>query len=62
MKSVYRVIAISRETGKQIECYIGSKAIEAVTEYEKLISREMFIENFKVVLQKMRPETVMESD
>ncbi|WEY17703.1 hypothetical protein VC1_43 [Vibrio phage Vc1] len=62
MKSVYRVIAISRATGKIVSCYTGDRASTATSTYEDLLNRKMFMEDFKVKLQRLEPVDVMESE
>lgn len=62
MKAVYRVIAVGRETGKIIECYSGNSAFEATSTFEDLLNRKMFMEDFKVKLQRLDPVDVMESE
>lgn len=62
MKSVYRVIAISRATGKIVNCYTGDRASLATSTYEDLLNRKMFMEDFKVKLQRLEPVDVMESE
>lgn len=60
--NIYRVIAISRATGKVNICYMGDKASLATSTYDDLKRRPMFMQDFKIQLQKMRPVTVWESD
>ena len=62
MKSVYRVIAISRATGKIVNCYTGDCASLATSTYEDLLNSKMFMEDFKVKLQRLDPVDVMESE
>uniref|UniRef100_A0AAU8BUM5 Uncharacterized protein n=1 Tax=Salmonella phage PMBT35 TaxID=3137287 RepID=A0AAU8BUM5_9VIRU len=60
--NIYRVIAVSRATGKENICYQGDKASIATSTYDDLKKRPMFMADFKIMLQKMRPVTVWESE
>lgn len=62
MKNYYRVIAVSRETGKIIECYTGDSALVATSTFEDLLNRKMFMEDFKIKLQRLDPVLVQESE
>lgn len=62
MKSVYRVIAVGRVSEKVIECYFGNSALEATSTFEDLLNRKMFMEDFKIKLQRLDPVDVMESE
>lgn len=62
-KNTYRVVAISRANGKRFVCYEGDRACFATDKYHELTERSpSFITEFKVVLERLDPVVVMESD
>ncbi|AGF87887.1 hypothetical protein FDI94_gp57 [Salmonella phage FSL SP-126] len=62
-KNTYRVIAIIRANGKRVVCYEGDHACLATDTYEELTKRrQTFYADFKVVLERLDPVIVMESD
>lgn len=62
-KNTYRVVAISREDGKRVTCYEGDRASMAIDCYTDLTEkRPTFFEGFKVVMERLEPVIVMESD
>lgn len=60
-KNIYRVMATSRETKKEVVCYMGDRACMATATYEDLLKRKMFMEDFSVRLERLDPIIVMES-
>lgn len=63
IKNTYRVVAISRANGKRVVCYEGDRACLATDAYEELTKRRhTFYSDFKVVLERLEPVIVMESD
>lgn len=62
-KNTYRVVAISRESGRRVTCYEGDSANLATSTYEELTERRpTFFADFKVTLERLEPVIVMESD
>lgn len=63
IKNTYRVVAISRANGKRVVCYEGDRACIATDTYTELTERRpTFYADFKVVLERLEPVIVMESD
>ncbi|EDV3179103.1 hypothetical protein CSP48_004014 [Salmonella enterica subsp. arizonae] len=62
ISNTYRVVATSRASGKKTNYYEGGSACMATAFYEDLLKRKMFMEDFKVELQRLDPVIVMESD
>lgn len=63
INNTYRVVAISRANGKRVLCYEGDRACLATDIYEDLTKRrQTFFAYFKVVLERLDPVIVMESD
>lgn len=62
-KNTYRVVAISRENGKRVVYYEGDRATLATDTFTKLTERRAtFFDDFKVVLERLEPVTVLESE
>lgn len=62
-KNTYRVVAISRENGKRVVYYEGDSATLATDTFTKLTERRpTFFDDFKVVLERLEPVTVLESE
>lgn len=62
-KNTYRVVAISRATGKRVVCYEGDRATLATDCYVDLTEkRPTFFEDFKIVLERLEPVIVLESE
>lgn len=60
---IYRVVAISRATGKRVMCYEGDRALMAMATYAELTEkRPNFFADFKVVMERLEPVIVRESD
>lgn len=65
MSNTYRVVAISRANGKRVVCYEGDRATLATDCFADLTNKEKrpkFLEDFKVVLERLDPVIVLESD
>lgn len=63
IKNTYLVVAISRANGKRVVCYEGDRACIATDTYEELTKRrQTFFADFKVVLERLEPVIVIESD
>lgn len=63
IKNTYRVVAISRENGKRVVCYEGDSATLSTDTYTELTERRpTFFADFKVVLERLKPVTVLESE
>lgn len=62
MSKIYRVVARSKESGKENICYCGDRASIAVETFEDLIKRKAFMENFRVRLEKLEPVIVSEAE
>lgn len=62
-KNTYRVVAISREKGTRVVCYEGDRATLATDTFTELTERSpKFFADFKVVLERLEPVTVLESE
>lgn len=60
---IYRVVAISRASGKRVMCYEGDRALMATATYAELTEkRPNFFADFKVVMERLEPVIVRESD
>lgn len=60
---IYRVVAISRATGKRVMCYEGDRALMATATFAELTERRPnFFADFKVVMERLEPVIVRESD
>lgn len=63
IKNTYRVVAISRADGKRVVFYEGELATMATDAYIELTERRpTFFADFKVVLERLDPVTVLESE
>lgn len=62
INNTYRVVAISRATGKKVNYYESDRAFMAVACYEDLLNHPTFMEDFKIELQRLDPVIVRESD
>lgn len=63
MNKIYRVVAISRATGKRVICYEGDRAFMATATYAELTEkRPNFFADFKIVMERLEPVIVRESD
>lgn len=63
IKNTYRVVAISRANGKRVVCYEGDRATLATDTFTELTERRpTFFADFKVVLERLEPVTVLESE
>lgn len=63
IKNTYRVVAISRTDGKRVVCYEGDRATMAIDTFTDLTERRpTFFADFKVVLERLDPVTVLESE
>lgn len=63
IKNTYRVVAISRATGKRVVCYEGDRATLATDTFVDLTEkRPTFFADFKVVLERLEPVIVLESE
>ena len=61
MKKQYRVVATSRASGNESVCYAGDSASLATDTYDDLLTRKMFMEDFKIRLEIMEPVIIQES-
>lgn len=62
IKNTYRVVMKSRHDSKQSVAYSGDSASIATSTYEDLVKRPTVMQDFKIVLEVMKPETVWESE
>ena len=62
MNKQYRVVAKSRATGKEFVYNFGDSAIYATDAYEDLLTRKMFMGDFKIRLEVMEPVIIQESE
>ena len=62
MSTIYRVVARSKESGKENVCYSGDRASIAVETFEDLKKRKAFMENFLVRLERMEPVIIDEAE
>lgn len=63
INNTYRVVAVSRESGKRVMCYEGDSALLATNTYDELTQkRPNFFADFRVVLERLDPVIVMESE
>lgn len=61
--NTYRVTAISRESGKRVVCFEGKSATLAINTYTVLTEkRPNFFADFRVVLERLDPVVVMDSE
>lgn len=61
MTYMYRVIAKGRVSGKVVECYTGESEKDAIATFEDLLNRKMFMDDFRVQVQRLEPVVFMES-
>lgn len=63
IKNIYRVVMKSRhDSKKQSVAYSGDSASIATSTFEDLVKRPTVMQDFKIVLEVMKPETVWESE
>lgn len=53
MYKIYRVVARSKESGKENVCYSGDRASIAVETFEDLKGRKAFVADFSIRLERM---------
>lgn len=62
MGVTYRVSVRCRKTGKTTIAYMGNSETLAKNSYEALANKPDFVRDFRIVLQRLEPVTMMESD
>lgn len=62
IKNIYRVIMRSRNDSKVSVAYQGDSGAIATSTYEDLVKRPTVMQDFKIILEVMKPVTVWESN
>lgn len=61
-KPIYQVVIVSRYTGRESVQYSGESAIDATDTYEMIMKSQTTMKQFRVVLRRLEPVIVMESE
>lgn len=61
-ESIYQVVIVSRYTGRESVQYSGASAIDATDTYEMIMKSQTTMKQFRVVLRRLEPVIVMESE
>lgn len=59
--NIYRVVAISRKTGKKVNSYEGNSATDATDAFELLKNNDGFMDSFRVRLERLEPVIIDEA-